>query len=125
MLPDTTVVADSDKGRIDEADAGAASKQAKQLSAQPRENAGHELDEARVTDQIGKLSTEMRLDVLRVKRFEGTVLALVKMDQQGHDFAVTQFACPRSVLCTVNEAFARLFEVSLLTEIIDMAVQFQ
>ena len=67
----------------------------------------------------------MRLDVLRVKRLKGSVLALMEVDQEGHDFAVTQFACSVSMRCPILQAQGGRFELVLLAEIIDMAEQFQ
>jgi hypothetical protein len=67
----------------------------------------------------------MYLDVLSIERLKGSVLALVEMNQEGHEFAVAQLARSVSMRSAVAEALAGRFKVALLAEIIDMAEQFQ
>jgi hypothetical protein len=63
--------------------------------------------------------------VLRVKRHEAPVLALVEMNQDRHEFAVTELTCSVSMRLSIAEALCFPTRLGLLAEIIDMAVQFQ
>jgi hypothetical protein len=66
----------------------------------------------------------MYLDMLRVVRFEGSVLALVEMNQDRHDFAVAQFAASLATGSSIAEPLGCPLAFVLLAEIIDMAEQF-
>ncbi len=125
VLLNAPIIADGDEGRVNEADAGAVSKQAEQIGAEQREYARGQLDKACVADQVGKLSAQMLLDVLRVVRLETAILALVEVDQDGHDFAVAQVSGSVSLSLSSAEPLRFPRRRDLLTEIIDMAEQFQ
>jgi hypothetical protein len=73
-----------------EGDASAIAHAVAQISAQPDEHRGQELDKACVTDQARKLSAQALLNIVRVVRLEIAIMRLMKMDQNGHDFAHTQ-----------------------------------
>lgn len=83
------------------------------------------MDEAGVAHQVGKFRGEMHLDVLDEVRLERPILALVKVNQEGHDLAVAKFSGSISVRPSVAEALGCPLTLGLLAEIIDMAVQFQ
>jgi hypothetical protein len=83
------------------------------------------LHKAGITHQPGEFSAQIDLDVLGVVRLKISVLTLVEMDQDRHEFTVTQFTASFSMCGAIVKVFARLFRFGLLAEIIDMAVQFQ
>src|ERR1700710_354555 len=74
VLVDTSLLAADQEGRVDEADARAATKQAEQVGTQSREDTRHELDKAGIAHQVWKFGSEMHLNMLRVIGFEGSVL---------------------------------------------------
>jgi hypothetical protein len=51
-----------------------------QVDAQPRVDTRHNVDKARITDQLRELTVQMDLDVLCVVCLEAAVLALMEVD---------------------------------------------
>ena len=87
----TAVVTDGDAGRVDEADAATASKQAVPLGTSPSQDTRHELDEASLTDLVGNLAPQIHDNLLRIVGFAVPLLTLVAVDEHRHQFAVAQF----------------------------------
>src|SRR5204863_1973968 len=52
----------------------------------------------RIAHQTGKLSFQMHLNVLRVIRFERSILRLVKMNEKCYHFTWSELACTLSLL---------------------------
>ena len=98
MLVDARVVADRQRGRVDEADARAGAALGVQIDRERHQHAGHELDEAIVADQLGKLGAQVHLDILGVERLEGAVARLLEEDHDGHDLARMQPGGPLAPL---------------------------
>jgi len=73
MLVDPRRMADSEGGRIDEADARAWPSLEVQVDGQGHEEAWHEVDKAGITHQLRELSAQVDLDVLEVEAFEGPI----------------------------------------------------
>ena len=122
---DTTVITDRQEGRIDETDAGTLPKQVREIATQQGGDPGNELDKPSVTDQARKFRPQILLHVFGVVRLERPILALVKMDQDRHDFTRAQVTCSTAMDFSVHQEAGFKEGGDLLVEIIDMAIQFE
>ena len=80
------IVADGKRSGVDEADASAAPQLRVQGGDQRKEDRGHQLHEARIAHQGGKLAAQMTVDILGVVGFERTIVGLLEQDDNGHHF---------------------------------------
>ena len=80
------IVADGKRSGVDEADASAATQLRVQVGDQRNEDRGHQLHEARIAHQGGKLAAQMTVDILGVVGFECPVVRLLEQDDNGHHF---------------------------------------
>ncbi len=87
MLVNARIAADRERGGVDEADARAAAQLRVQIGHQRNQDGRHQLHEARIADQRGKLAAQVTVNVLGVIGFECPVMGLLKKDEDGHDFA--------------------------------------
>jgi hypothetical protein len=85
MLVDACIVANSEWSGVDEADAATAAQLRVQIGYQWNQHGGHQLDEALVAHQGGKLPTPMALHVFSVIRFERAIVGVMEQDDDGHD----------------------------------------
>jgi hypothetical protein len=58
-----------------------------QVGYQRNQDRGHQLHEARIAHQGGKLAAQMTLDILSVIGFERARAGLMKQDHDSHEFA--------------------------------------
>jgi hypothetical protein len=86
MGVDASVVTDGKGGGVDKADASAATHEGVQIGHQRNEDRGHQLDEARIAHQGGKLAAQMTVDILGVIGFERAIVGLLEQDDNGHHF---------------------------------------
>ena len=87
VLVNARIAADRERGGVDEADARAAAQLRVQIGHQRNQDGRHQLHEARIADQRGKLAAQVTVNVLGVIGFECPVMGLLKKDEDGHDFA--------------------------------------
>ena len=85
MLVDPRRMADSEGGRIDEADACAWPTLDVQVDGQGHEEAWHQVDKAGIADQLWKLVAQMDLDVLAIEPLERPIARLLKENEDGQD----------------------------------------
>jgi len=90
MLVDPRRMADSEGGRIDEADACAWPTLDVQVDGQGHEEAWHQVDKAGIADQLWKLVAQMDLDVLAIEPLERPIARLLKENEDGQDLAGVQ-----------------------------------
>jgi hypothetical protein len=74
LLMDAGIMADCKRGRVNEADACAATQLRVQIGHQWHQQCRHQLDKARIADQSGKLAAQVTLDVLHVVGFERPIV---------------------------------------------------
>ena len=86
VLVDTPVITDGEGSGIHETDPGAAAQAGEQIGTQQPQHTWHELYEAPVANQMGKLPTQVYAHMLAVVGFEGAIVALMKVNEEGHDF---------------------------------------
>jgi len=67
------IATDGKRGRVDEADAATAAQLRMQIGHQWNQQRGHQLDEALIVQQGGKLAVQVALHVLRVIGLERPV----------------------------------------------------
>jgi len=84
VLADPFGVAHCQRRRVDEADACASPISALQIGQQGNHHLWDQGHKARVTEQTRKFAAEMHLDIVGVIRFEGSIVRLVKMNENGH-----------------------------------------
>ena len=125
VVMDTMIITDRKESRIDETDATTAPEQTREVGAQQRGDARDELDKAGIADQTGKFSAEMRLDIFGVVRLEVAILALMKVDQDRHDFTRTQLSCSSTMAFPIRHLLRLQRWGDTLIKVIDMAIQFQ
>jgi len=89
MLIDTLGITDGKRGGIDETDPGAGTIATLQVGQQRQQHSGNEGDKAGIADQMRKVLGEMHLHMFGVIRFEGALVRLVKVDQNGHHLTGT------------------------------------
>lgn len=62
-----------------------------EVGAQGQQSGRDEFDKARIANQAGEFRAEVNQDIVAVVSLEScTILRLMKMDQQGHDFTQGQ-----------------------------------
>jgi len=83
---DAPIIAHPDGRGIHEANAGAVSQASEQIATQQRQRARHELHEPSVADQVRKFGAQVNEYMLGVVGFESAILALMKVDEDRHDF---------------------------------------
>lgn len=124
VLADPFGITDFQRRRVDEADPGTRSIAGLQVGKQRKHHRRDECNEARITHQVRKFLPPMYLDMFRVVRFEGSIVRLVKMDQNRHHLAWTELSCTLSLLaCCQMASFP--FWLKGEPKIIDSTKQFQ
>jgi hypothetical protein len=78
---------DGKRSRVDEANARAVTQLRVQIGNQRYQERGHQLDEALIADQRGKLAVQVALHILDVIGLEYAVVRLLEQDHNGHHFA--------------------------------------
>ncbi len=121
---DPSIGADPQGRGIDKGDTRAATTARLSIGPQPQDDPGQQLNEASVADQMRKLTPQMDLDVVGVVGLESAIASLMEMDQDRHDFTLTQ---PRlaHVPSDLSGQLSCLLALEGLAEIIDSAEQFQ
>ncbi len=125
MLLDPAVVTDDQGGRVHQAQPATAASTRIQVRTQRHEDGRHHADKARVTDQPWKLAPQMHGDILGVIGFEGSIMRLVEMDENGHHFALAQLACPSPCDGSAVQLALVPMGSKRLPEIIDSTEQFE
>ena len=124
MAADALVVADGQRGRIDKCHPCRLAETPIQIEIQGWQGGWHQLHNARVTDQTGKFTAHMLAYLLRVIRFEITIMRLMKVDQNRHHFTQAQTR-RRSAFACHPQQLGILPGSHPLTKIIDMTEQFE
>src|ERR1051326_2207660 len=92
MVVDAAVVTDHSFGRIDKRETVTRPSTGLQVCRQWRQDGRDELHEAVVTDQPRKVPAQGRQNVPSGERLEVSRVGLVKVDQDGHNFAFGELA---------------------------------
>src|SRR5579859_5028 len=90
VLVDARSLADRQRRRVNEADAGTGTELMVQVDDERHQHGRQQFHEAGVADQLQKLATQMLLDVLGVERLERPVVRLLEQDRNRHDLAGMQ-----------------------------------
>jgi hypothetical protein len=125
MLPNARCAADGQGGGVDEADPCAGTQLSLQIDGERGQHPRQQLNEVRVTDQLGELRAELDPDILGVKRFEGTVVRLLKEDGDGHDFTGMQLRHTPPALCSCCHYLPLPGRSKLLPELVHRTVNFE
>ena len=83
---DPQVVANPDRGRVNEGDARARAEPRPQESGQRQDDFALQLDESSVADQVREFPSQMLADVLRVVGLEVPEAGELEEDDNGHHF---------------------------------------
>ena len=111
-------VADLQRGRVDEADAGGGSQTAgDQIRKQRHHDARDQVHEARIADQVGEVVSVMGQQI-QVEVFEISEVAGLERDEEGHDFAARQLALPPASGPIVDQPVAFQLDLEALGEIV-------
>src|SRR5262249_51357006 len=90
VLADTRRMADLQRRRVDKADAGAAAHLLVEIGEEWDNDRRHQLHEALLAHQRGKLAAQVPLDMLGVGGLEGAVGGAMEPEKKGHDLAGVQ-----------------------------------
>jgi len=123
VLMNPGVMADSERGGIDETDARATAQTRVQIGEQADKSGRHELDEPLVGDQTGELALPVTTDVLGVEGLEVAVARLMEGDEYRYDFALREASF--AVTLAGFDGVCLEGGQALLTEIIHLAEQMQ
>jgi len=125
MVVDAAVVTDHQFGRIDKREAVTRPSTGLQVCRQWRQDGRDELHEAIVTDQPRKVPAQGRQNVPSVERLEVAIVRLMKVDQDGHNFAFGELAAALALdlPCLEQGVFPRGSKG--FPKVIDMAKQFE
>ena len=122
MRVDAPVVADFQRGRVNEGDATALTLPSLQVAAQGDERRWHQLDEAMIADHARKLSGVMFHHLFSVVSLEVTVCGSMKQHDDRHHLRQTQVRGAVSLTVTRTEQsplpewFKELTEIVYVTE---------
>jgi len=103
---DPQVVADLDRGRVNEGDACARSETRVQESGQRPEGLALQLDEPLVADQVWEFFPQKSADVLPVVGLQVAEAGGLKKDNNRHDFAQAQGRYPMAMALSIIEAMS-------------------
>lgn len=98
VLLDPGWMTDSEGRRITEAVAGAGAELGVQVDGKWYEEAWHELNKARVAEQVGKLLTQGGLHLLGVEAFKGPIARVLEEDEDGEHLGWMHPNCPAVAL---------------------------
>ena len=124
MLTSPFGITDFQRSRINEADTGAGSKSALQIGQHRDQHAWNERHKAWITDQLRKFLRQMHLDMFRIVRFEGAIVRLVKMNQNGDHLTWVQLAHALSLLASLHQVGFPVW-LKARQEVIDITKQFE
>ena len=88
----TMIIADGQSGAVNETDARAASIVLVQVGPQHQQHAGHEFHKSVVAHQFRKLPAQVTHDITCVECLEVPKTHLMKVNEDGHDFALVQMS---------------------------------
>jgi hypothetical protein len=125
MLPDTSIMAYRELGRVDKRYASTRAETAVYVDAQRNERGWEELHKARVADQVRKLTAQLGADVLGIKGFEGAIVTLMEQDQDGHNLRERKFSGAIAPFRAAGETLRVAFGFKGSTKVIDMTEEFE
>src|SRR5262245_44489182 len=103
MRFDAQVVADLERGRVNEGEARAAAEAGGEKGRQWQQGLGFQLDKAGIAEPVGKGAGEMVTDIVKVEHLESAKAGGLKENEQGHDFAHAQRGVSGSVLLPLRD----------------------
>ena len=96
-----------------------------QIGHQWHQDGGHQLHEARIAHQGGKLAAQMTLDILGVIGFERSIMGLMKQDHNGHEFAGVHLGRAQALSLSRRQQCVVPVWCKLLPEIVYGTKQFE
>lgn|SRR5579875_1288 len=124
MLTDPLGITDCQGRRINEADAGAGSKAALEIGEHRNHHGGNERDKAWITHQMRKFLRQMHLNMFGVVRLEGSIVRLMKMNQNRHHLTWTELARTLSLFASLHLGGFPVW-LKAYHEVIDITKQFE
>src|SRR5262249_38058827 len=106
MLLDARRVADSERGRVDEADARTRAALGMEVDREGDKEPWHEFHEAGIAHHARKFLAQGHLHLLGVEAFEGPIAGLLEENEDGEDLGRMQSGCPTTAALAGGEQFA-------------------
>lgn len=119
---DTSVVADGEWRRVNEADPRTRPILGMQIGHQRHDDARQQFDQAWIAEQVGKLGVQIDTDMLGIERFEGAVARYLKQDQHRHDLTRME-SCRPLALSPIRQLFLLPYRLELLPKRIHRTIQ--
>ena len=94
MAADAAIVTNLDGSSIHEGDPGAWTATAQQVDRQRHKRSAHQAHKPSVAHQVGELALQVFTDILVVIGFEGAIVRLMKMNNDGHDLTQRKAGFP-------------------------------
>ena len=118
---DAAIVADHQRGRVDEGDPGVLAPAGVQVDAHRHQGGGDQCHKPAIAQQVGKLPPTVPAQMQQVKRLEVAVLGLMEIDQNRHDLAEGQPRGPPALARAVRQEWAMPGREEQPAEIINVA----